>query len=68
MLIPQLPLGRLGPEVGHLEDAMDRQEGQRYLKAKLVIRKGTEQTTGRLKKPDALTGVSCRVEMFWHRS
>lgn len=44
MLIPQLAQGRLGPEAEHLEDAMHRQEGERYLKGKLVIRKGMEQT------------------------
>lgn len=29
---------------------MHRQEGQRHLKGKLVIRKGMERTTSRLKK------------------
>lgn len=38
MLIPQLAQGSLGPEAGHLEDAMHRQE-ERYLKGKLIIRK-----------------------------
>lgn len=30
---------------------MCRREGQRYLKGKMVIGKGMEQTIGRLKKP-----------------
>lgn len=47
-----------GPEEtvtrGRTEDTIHRQEGQRHLKGKLVIRKGMEQTKHRLKKPALL--------------
>lgn len=56
MLIPQL---RWGAEAGHLEDAMHRQEGQRHLKGKLVIRKGMERTTSRLKKLSLMLSQVC---------
>lgn len=52
--LPQLGQRTLGPEVGHFRDAIHRQEGQRHLKGKLVIRKGMEQTKPRLKKPALL--------------
>lgn len=51
--------GRRGAEAGHLEDAVHRQEGQRHLKGKLVIRKGMKQTTGRLKKPSLVLSQVC---------
>jgi len=46
-----------------------RKEGERCLTGKLFIRKGMEQTLGRLKKLAlALTGLSDRLKMSWQRS
>lgn len=52
--LPWLGQRRLRPEVGHLEGAIHRHEGQRHLKEKLVIGKGMEPVKHRLKKPALL--------------